>query len=131
MKPDTTRNKLMALVVAGALLLAGCTKTLIKDDVRTAKTSGDHCSGDEWVDNSAIAVLPIPVVAFVVPHVDLHGIKADDYLKRCGGDPSKLVNRKVEANKTACIPAGLFYIITLGIWQWCPTHVTWEADIKA
>ena len=131
MRPVAAWRKLMAWTAAGIFLLTGCTKTLIKDDVRTSKTSGDHCSGEEWVDDSAIAVLPIPVVAFVVPHVDLHDIKADEYLKRCGGDPSKLVNRKVETNKTACIPAGLVYIITLGIWQWCPTHVSWQADIKA
>lgn len=124
-------RQFVATLAAGAFFLAGCTKTLVKDDIRTAITTGGHCAGDEWVDDSAIAVLPIPLVAFVVPHVDLHDIKAEEYLKRCGGDPSKLVNRTVEANKAACIPTGLVYIITLGIWQWCPTHVTWQADIKA
>jgi hypothetical protein len=70
-----------------------------------------------------------PVVAFVVPHANLHEIKADDYLKRCG-DPTKLINRKVEVNRIGCIPAGLTRIITLGVWQWCPAKVSWEADVK-
>ncbi len=125
------RRRLLSLIVAGCFLWAGCTKTLVKDDVRTATTSGNHCSGSEWVDDSAIAALPIPFVAFFVPHIDLHDIKADEYLKRCGGDPTRLVNRTVEVNRNACIPAALVYIITLGIWQWCPAHVSWEADLKA
>jgi len=29
------------------------------------------------------------------------------------------------------VPAGLTRIITLGIWQWCPATVTYEADVKA
>jgi hypothetical protein len=97
--------------------------------VKQAQT-GTHCSGSEAVDDSSIAVLPIPFVAFFVPHANLHDIKADDYLKRCG-DPSKLINRRVTVNRTGCIPAGLTRIITLGIWQWCPAHVSWEADVKA
>jgi hypothetical protein len=86
-----------------------------------------HCSGDEWADDSSLAVLPIPVVAFFVPHADLNEIKADDYLRRCG-DNTKLINREVEVHKGACIPAALTRIITLGIWQWCPARVEWEAD---
>jgi hypothetical protein len=119
----------LALVVSASLILAGCTTALVHDDVKQAKT-GSHCSGSEGVDDSSIAVLPVPVVAFVVPHANLHDIKADDYLKRCG-DPTKLINRKVEVNRTACIPAGLTRIITLGVWQWCPASVKWEADVKA
>ena len=72
-------------------------------------------------------MLSIPVVAFFVPHADLNEIEADDYLKRCG-EPQKLINRKVEVSKKACIPAGLTRIITLDIWQWCPAEVSWEAD---
>ena len=110
------------------LFLGGCTIALVHDDVKYVRT-GTHCSGSEGVDDSSIAVLPVPVVAFVVPHANLHEIRADDYLKRCG-DPTKLINRKVGVNCTACIPAGLTRIITLGIWQWCPARVSWEADVK-
>ena len=119
----------LAMVMSAALLLGGCTTTLVHDDVTYPKT-GAHCSGSQGVDDSSIAVLPVPVVAFVVPHANLHEIRADDYLKRCG-DPTTLSNRKVEVNRTGCIPAGLTRIITLGIWQWCPARVSWEADVKA
>lgn len=117
------------VLASASLLLAGCTTALVRDDVRYPKTEA-HCSGSQGVDDSSIAVLPVPVVAFVVPHANLHDIKADDYLKRCG-DSTKLMNRKVELNRTACIPAGLTRIITLGIWQWCPAHISWEADVKS
>lgn len=119
----------VAFVLSLLLSMNGCTRALIHDDVQHAQ-SGTHCSGSEGVDDSSLAVLPIPVVAFFVPHWDLNDIKADDYLKRCG-DPSKLNNRQVEVNRTACIPAALTRIISLGIWQWCPANVSWEADIKA
>jgi len=111
------------------LPLRGLHQALVHDDVKYPQTSA-HCSGSQIADDSSIAVLPIPVVAFVVPHANLHEIKADDYLKRCG-DSTKLINRKVEVNRTACIPAGLTRIITLGIWQWCPARVSWEADVKS
>lgn len=119
---------IMALISGVSFLLAGCTSTLVRDDMKHAKT-GAHCSGSEGVDDSSIAILPVPVVAFVVPHANLHDIKADDYLKRCG-DSTTLVNRKVEVNRIACIPAGLSRIITLGIWQWCPASISWKADVK-
>ncbi len=119
----------VTLISSALLLLAGCTSVLVHDDVTSPQT-GAHCSGSEGVDDSSIAVLPIPVVAFIVPHVNLHDIKADQYLKRCG-DPTKLINRKVEVSRVACIPAGLTRIITLGIWQWCPARVSWEADVKS
>ena len=96
-------------LVASTSLLAGCTTALVHDDVTYPKT-GAHCSGSQGVDDSSIAVLPVPVVAFVVPHANLHDIKAGEYLKRCG-DPTKLINRKVEVTSTACIPAGLTRII--------------------
>lgn len=118
----------VSIVASLSFVLGGCTTALVHDDVRYPKTEA-HCSGSQGVDDSSIAVLPVPVVAFVVPHVDLHDIKADEYLKRCG-DPTKLINRKVTVNRTACIPAGLTRIITLGVWQWCPASVSWEADVK-
>jgi hypothetical protein len=119
----------LAILASMSLALGGCTTALVHDDVKYPQT-GAHCSGSQGVDDSSIAVLPVPVVAFVVPHANLHDIKADDYLKRCG-DPAKLINRKVEVNRTACIPAGLTRIITLGVWQWCPASVSWEADVKS
>lgn len=123
-------KRLTRIALALLLVMTGCTKTLVKDDVRHAKTSGSHCSGDEWVNDSSLAVLPIPVVAFFVPHFDLHDIKADDYLKRCG-DSTKLINRTVEVNRTACIPLGLTRIITLGVFQYCTAHISWQADLKS
>jgi hypothetical protein len=110
------------------MALTGCSKALVYDDVKYAQT-GALCSGSEGVDDSSMAVLPVPVVTFFVPHVNLHDIKADDYLRRCG-DSTKLVNRRVTVNRVACIPAGLTRIISLGIWQWCPASVSWEADVK-
>ena len=122
-------GRLLSIMLTSFLLLTSCTKDLIHDDVQHAQT-GSHCSGFEAVDDSALAVLPIPFVAFFTPRVDLHDIKADDYLRRCG-EPSKLINRHVKVNRTGCIPAGLSYIITLGVFQWCPASVSWEADVKA
>ena len=119
----------LALISSALLLLGGCTSTLVRDDVKYPKTEA-HCSGSEGADDSSIAVIPVPIIAFIVPHVSLHDIKADEYLKRCG-DPTKLLNRKVEVSRAACIPAGLTRIITLGIWQWCPASVSWEADVKS
>lgn len=118
----------LAILASASLVLGGCTMALVEDDVKYPKT-GAHCSGSQGVDDSSIAVLPVPLVAFVVPHANLHDIKADEYLKRCG-DSTKLINRKVVVNRTACIPAGLTRIITLGIWQWCPASVSWEADVR-
>ena len=127
------RSHILALSVVGLLMLfSGCT-TLVQDPVtRVTEADGqitEHCEGSETVDDSSIAVLPIPVVAFFVPHADLNEIEADKFLNKCG-DSRKLVNRKVKVNRTSCVPAGLTRIITLGIWQWCPASVSWEADVK-
>ncbi len=116
------------LVLAGLLITAGCTTSIVKDPERRVSADAAHCSGSETVDDSSVAVLPIPVVAFFVPHADLNDIRAEEYLKRCG-ESSKLRNRRVEVSRTACIPAGLTRFITLGVWQWCPANVSWEADV--
>ena len=118
------------LILASTSFLTGCTKTLLKDEVNTSTSAHVECSDGEWVDDSSIAVLPIPVVAFIVPHADLHEIQAESRLNQCG-ESSQLVNRKVTINRTACIPAGLTRIISLGIWQWCPAHIDWEADVRS
>lgn len=121
-------SKSGALTLSMLLFLSGCSSTLVRDDVkRTAGLEG-HCAGGEWVDDSSVAVLPIPVVAFFVPHFDVHKISAESYPHRCGAS-TRVVNREVSVNRTACIPAGLTRIITLGVWQWCPAHVAWSADL--
>ncbi len=130
MKP--VRKVLTVFFLGGVLSLwgSGCATTLVEDRQEETQqpTEMVHCSGSESVDQSSVAVLPVPVAAFFVPHAQVHEIKADAYLKKCG-EPQKLVHRRVELDKTGCIPAGLTRIITLGIWQWCPASVSWEADV--
>lgn len=123
-------SKLSQLALLSAILvLSGCSHELVKDDTIRASEGTSHCSGSEWADDSTLAVVPIPVVAFFMPHTDLNDIKADDYLKRCG-DSSKLINREVDVGHGACVPAVLTRILTLGIYQWCPASVSWEADVR-
>lgn len=129
MKHVTQRSKLSRLALASILILSGCTQVLVKDDTHNDSADTAHCSGSEWTDDSTMAVLPIPVVAFLMPHADLNDIKADDYLKRCG-DNAKLINREVDVGHGACVPAVLTRLVTLGIWQWCPARVSWEADVR-
>lgn len=118
------------LLLSIALLLSACTSTLVRDDVKRTAGLDGHCAGSEWADNSSLAVLPVPVVAFFVPHFDLHKVTGESYLSRCGAS-TRVVNRDVSVNTTACLPAGLTRIITLGVWQWCPAHVAWSADVLA
>lgn len=117
------------ILLACVLILSGCSTSLVKDDTLQSREGSAHCSGSEWVDDSTLSVLPIPVVAFLMPHTDLNDIKADDYLKRCG-DSTKLINRKVDVGHGACVPAVLTRILTLGIYQWCPARISWEADVR-
>lgn len=123
-------SQVRASVLAATVLLSGCTSTLVRDDVKRTAGIGGHCSGSEWADDSSIAVLPVPVVAFVTPHIDLHHVSSEPYLNRCGPS-TRVVNREVGVNRLACLPAGLTRIITLGVWQWCPARVTWSADVLA
>lgn len=116
-------------LLATVLVLSGCSNELVKDDTTRGSVETSHCSGSEWADDSTLAVVPIPVVAFFMPHTDLNDIKADDYLKRCG-DSTKLINREVDVGHGACVPAVLTRILTLGIYQWCPASVSWEADVR-
>ena len=113
-------SKTSALILSITMVLSCCASTLVRDDVK--RTAG--------LDDSSLAVLPVPVVAFFVPHFDLHKVSAEPYLNRCGAS-TRVVNRDVSVNKTACIPAGLTRIITLGVRQWCPAHVAWSADVLA
>jgi hypothetical protein len=113
--------------IATLTWLAGCSTTLVKDPKRPV-TAAAHCEGSQWVNDSSVAVVPLPVVAFLSPRADVNTIKADDYLNGCG-DHTRLVNREVTLDTTACIPASLSYIVSLGIYQWCPAHATWQADV--
>lgn len=122
------RSKVCTFVLSATLLSSGCSSTLVRDDVQRTAGVGGHCSGSEWVDDSSIAVLPVPVVAFVTPHVDLRNVSSEPYLSRCGAS-TRVVNREVSVNRLACMPAGLTRIITLGVWQWCPAHISWSADV--
>jgi hypothetical protein len=110
-------------------ILSGCSHSLVHDDTVQDQAGTSHCSGSEWADNSSLAVIPIPVIAFISPHTDLNQIKADDYLKRCG-DSSKLINREVSEGYGACVPLALTRILTLGIYQSCPVDISWEADVR-
>jgi hypothetical protein len=123
---------LKTLLVPFSLLalgfIPGCTYSLVRDNPTAPPNVVAHCSGSENIDDSSIAVVPIPIVAFLSPHTQLHQIEPDDYLNRCGG-PTRLVNRDVTLNKTDCIPASLTEILTLGIWQWCPATISYNADV--
>lgn len=130
MRQVTLQATLNPLILAAIIGLTGCTNTLVKDNTHLAATGTSPCSGGEWTDDSSLSSLPIPLVAFIFPHEDLHEIKADNYLKRCG-DSTKLINREVTVNRAACVPTALTWIVTLGIWQWCPAHVSWQADVRA
>ena len=120
------------LVVAAALALAGCTAltrdVLVKESGQPAQAVASHCSGSEWKDNSMIAVVPVPIVAFASPTQELNEIKTDDVLRRCG-PPERLVNRHVEVSRGLCVPLTLTRLITLGVWHWCPADVSWDADV--
>lgn len=124
------RSKMSLFVVTASILLSGCASTLVHDDVKRMARIDGHCSGSQWVDDSSIAVLPVPVVAFVTPHIDLRTVSSEPYLNRCGAS-TKVINRDVSVNRVACLPAGLTRIVTLGVWQWCPARVTWSADVLA
>lgn len=127
---QTFRSKMSLFVMTASMLLSGCVSTLVHDDVKRTVGIDGHCSGSQWVDDSSIAVLPVPIVAFVTPHFDLHQVSSEPYLNRCGAS-TRVINRDVSVNRVACLPAGLTRIVTLGVWQWCPARVTWSADVLA
>ncbi len=123
-------SKVNVSLLAATMLLSGCASTLVHDDVKRTSGLNGHCAGSEWTDNSSIALLPVPIVALLTPHVDLHHLSSEPYVSRCGAS-TQVVNRDVSVNRVACIPAGLTRILTLGVWQWCPARVTWSADVLA
>lgn len=125
------RSRLAALGLVTLTGMLGCApKMLLHDElVRPADIPQAHCRGSEWTDESSVAAVPLPVVAFLSPQVDLNEVQAEDYLARCG-DSRHLVNRDVSVDRSACVPAALgSRLLTLGIYQWCPSHVDWSADV--
>lgn len=86
-----------------------------------------ECRGSDYVDDSSVAVLPVPVVAFFVPHADLNEIQEDEIIRqKCGQPVSAYGKEEVNVSRLACIPASLTRIVTLGIWQWCLARVSWD-----
>jgi len=134
---STTRLRTGArLAVALVLSLSGCTaltkQVLVDEQGRTvagARTVS-HCSGSQWEDNSMIAIVPIPIIGLGMPTREINEISADDVLSKCG-PPERLANRHVEVDRTACVPAVLTRVISLGVWHWCPANVSYEADVTA
>ena len=118
----------VSCLIALSGVIAGCTTNLVHDGVQSNASDIAYCSGSDWISDSSVAVLPVPVVAFFMPHADTNEIRPNDYLNSCG-DPRHLVYRHVDVNRAACVPASLTRFVTLGIWQWCPARVSWEAGV--
>src|SRR6202035_4609702 len=90
----------IGLVALALAMLPGCTYSVVHDNPTAAPNVVAHCQGSENIDDSAIAVIPIPAVAFVSPHTELPPIQPEDYLNRCGRS-TQLVNRDVTVDKTS------------------------------
>jgi len=121
-------NLLLPFSLLAMAMVPGCTYSLVHDNPTAPPNVVAHCQGSENIDDSSIAVVPIPAVAFLSPHTELHQIEPDDYLNRCGHS-TQLVNRDVTLDKTNCVPASVTEILTLGIWQWCPATISYYADV--
>ncbi|HLY38127.1 MAG TPA: hypothetical protein VKU61_08830 [Candidatus Binatia bacterium] len=124
----------LGLAITTALVLSGCTaltrQVLVEDKQPPPpnSTTISHCSGSEWQDNSMMAIVPIPIIGLGMPTQEINEIKADDVLAKCG-PADRLVNKKVEVDRTACVPTVLTRVISFGVWQWCPADVSWSADV--
>ena len=124
----------LGLAIATALALTGCTaltrQVLVEDKQPPPpnSTTISHCSGSEWQDNSMMAIVPIPIIGLGMPTQEINEIKADEVLAKCG-PADRLVNKKVEVDRTACVPTVLTRVISFGVWQWCPADVSWSADV--
>ena len=105
-------------------------KTPLKQHAGDGICGARDGSGTEWQDNSMMAVVPIPIIGLGMPTQEINEIKADDVLSKCG-PAERLVNRRVEVDRTACIPTVLTRLISFGVWQWCPANVSWAADVTA
>ena len=132
-RPDTRA----VLLAATCLAVGGCSVTRQELVNRggpihpaAATTVASHCSGTETMDNSMIAVFPMPILAFASPTQEVNEITADDVLRRCG--PSdRLANTRVAVDRGWCVPTVVTRLLTLGIWHWCPATVSWDADVTA
>lgn len=60
-------SKVNASLLTPMLFLTGYTSTLARDDVKRVARVDGHCAGSEWVHDSPIAVLPVPIVMLVTP----------------------------------------------------------------
>jgi hypothetical protein len=117
-----------------ALYLTGCTalstEVLVDERMQPQAPVVSHCAGHEWTDNSLIAVVPLPIIGFGMPTQEINEIEAQDVLSKCG-PPERLANRQVEVDRSMCVPMTITRVLSLGIWHWCPAHVTWNADVTS
>jgi len=133
----TVKRACSGPLLAAALLVSGCTalttQRLVDERGRTAPPNGravSHCSGSEWQDDSMMAIVPIPIIGFGMPTQEISEINADNVLAKCG-PPDRLINRRVDVDRIACVPTVLTRVISFGVWQWCPAKLSWEADVTA
>ncbi len=121
----------LGFVVLTAGMLGCAPRKLVHDElVRPSVIPEAHCRGAEWTNESSVAAVPIPFVAFLSPQIDVHRVEAEDYLSRCG-ESTRLINRDVSVDRSACIPAAVTRILTAGIYSWCPAHVDYSADVAS
>jgi hypothetical protein len=127
------RLSILGPVLGAALMVSGCTAltrdVLVNESGQPRSAMATHCSGSEWADNSMIAVVPLPIISYASPTQEINSIKTDDVLARCG-PLNQLSNRRVEVDRTWCVPTAITRLLTLGIWHWCPAEVTWDADVS-
>jgi hypothetical protein len=135
MTPIASRlHAVASLAGVVALSLTGCTalstQVLVDDETQPRAPVVSHCAGHEWTDNSLIAVVPLPIIGFAMPTQEINEIEAPDVLAKCG-PVDRLANRRVEVDRSMCVPMTLTRVLSLGIWHWCPAHVSWEADVTS
>lgn len=68
-----THSQTVSILLPLALLLSGCTSTLVRDNVKRTAGLDGHCAGSEWVDDSSLAVLPV-VAEQILQRVEVSGV---------------------------------------------------------
>lgn len=68
-----THSQTVSILLPLALLLSGCTSTLVRDNVKRTSGLDGHCAGSEWVDDSSLAVLPV-VAEQILQRVEVSGV---------------------------------------------------------